>query len=234
MHPVSEAKCSVYKQRRHTKGKNWVFPKNTINKNIASWNMKMIHFSFPKVPRPWMPFLWFIFTRDVGCLLACVPLCLPPTSTSGSWHASPVGLRFNIAPHAFLGLRPFHGLWNILIWVLASLDWAQGQSADPAFMEGEEATPNPFPLPNSSWFCLFVFSLIRHPFLLWLSPFNRWTTRSILLPLWYWVPNSSSLDKLWAYHNIFGGICIEIKHKCRKVHGIQILKCVLFITKQCN
>lgn len=118
--------------------------------------------------------------------------------------------------------RLFRGLRNILIWVLASLNWAQGQSADLDSTEGEETTPHLFPLPNSSWVFFFFFSsLIIHRFLLWLSPFNLWTIFSILLPLWYWVPSRDDLDKLWAYCNILGCICIEIKHKCRKAHVIQ-------------
>lgn len=60
--------------------------------------------SFPKLSRLWMLFLRFISARDVEYLLAYVPLCLLPTSTSGSWHASPVGLQFSIATHAFPGL----------------------------------------------------------------------------------------------------------------------------------
>lgn len=106
----------------------------------------------PKLPRPWMP-SFDSYLLEMCSVFWCVFPSVCPYFYFRILTCQSSGITIQHSTSCLSGThRPFHGLWNILIWLLASLDWAQGQRADPAFMEGEEATPNLFPLPNSSFF----------------------------------------------------------------------------------
>ena len=107
------------------------FKKHKINKNIASWNMKMTRPSFPKLPRLGMLFLLSIIAGDVEHLLTWVPpLLLLTAKHAGTWNAGPVRLQFSTL--CLSGIhRLFHRVWQILSCMLAFLDLSSGSHCRP-------------------------------------------------------------------------------------------------------
>lgn len=154
--------------------------------------MKMTSPSFPKLPRLGMPFLVSIFAGDVECLLTWIsPLLLLTAKHAGTWNADSVGLQFSTL--CLSGIHSlFHRVWQILSCVLG-FPWFHPRVTlqTQSLWRVKRRHFTLFPLLSS----FDLFSLMRHLFIFWLTPFSLWTTFSIVSSWQYCfllVPSSRS------------------------------------------